>query len=105
MPTITNAPRFGFCLSGFLPTASLLVAIEIAERNSILAKRGFGLSKALAETLTCNPQSVLGVDFQPPRQRHDRKEQIPHLVEGLVGVGRGRQLTRLFGNGFGGLGG
>src|SRR5260221_11025302 len=53
-------------LSGFVPAARLLVAIEIAERNSVLAKPRFRLRETLAESLARATHSVLWIYLEPP---------------------------------------
>src|SRR4029077_4705124 len=74
-------------LPGILPALQLLGLAQVAERLALGAQGRLGGGKLLTETLTRDSQRVLRVDLQRARQRHDREQKVPHLLESVVVVG------------------
>src|SRR6266849_1148888 len=74
------------------------LAIQVAEVHPISPQRRLCLGEPPPEPLARDPQRVFGVDLQAPGERYDREQQVPHLLEGTLGIVRLRQLARLLGD-------
>src|SRR2546426_192529 len=91
-------------LRRLLPALGDRIAVEIAEVHPIAPQRCLRLGEALPKPLARNPERVLGIDLQSPRERDHREEQVAQLVECLLRIARLRQLARLLGHVLSGLG-
>src|SRR5438067_6210242 len=84
-------------LPGLLPQLARGLIVEVREGLSIPSQLPLRGREPFAKPLPRDAQRVFRVDLERARQRHDREQQVPHLLEGAVAVTRGRgQLARLF---------